>query len=441
MSGNYLITGYWGEPHVTAENDRGFNAAVFGAGKFVLPVGEMFRAEYIGNNTVRVYDGKLLDGGALAGIPAGKYLDFLIPEAGQGMNRNDLIIFEYSQDASTMIESGVFKVVSGVETSGTAVDPELHEENILSDEAMLDQMALLRVSVSGAVISDPEALFEVARNAKDITPSAYNLLDNSDFSNPVCYGTSGTASYTLERWTANKLTITQEATNIKTVPTATYAYIKQTVKVTPGKTYTCAAHFSNADVGEIRIYDTAISTQYAKAAKISMVGCASFTVPAGVNEIAVLLYPNAANANSGIVYWAALYEGEYTKDTLPKYQAKGYGVEAVNSYGGASKIELLWENASPTSAFAAQTVALDLAGFAGVFIYYKNQSTGSVYYSTGFIGKGDEFTLIYTPSVASTVAVARKGSVSETGVTFADTSNSTAYDVPVKIYGVRGTIE
>ena len=86
---NYLITGYWGEPHVTAENDRGINAAIFGAGRYVLPVGEQFRAEYIGNNTVRMYDGKLTDNGAAAGIPAGRYVDLTISEAGQGMNRND----------------------------------------------------------------------------------------------------------------------------------------------------------------------------------------------------------------------------------------------------------------------------------------------------------------------------------------------------------------
>lgn len=167
MANNYLITGYWGEPHVTPENDRGINAAIFGAGRFVLPVGQQFRAEYIGNNTVRMYDGKLLDNGAAAGIPAGKYIDFMIPETGQGMNRNDLIIFEYSQDASTLIESGVFKVVSGVETSGTAADPEIHEEDILSDEATLDQMALFRVPVSGAVISAPVQLFDVSKNIKN----------------------------------------------------------------------------------------------------------------------------------------------------------------------------------------------------------------------------------------------------------------------------------
>ena len=159
MAENYLITGYWGEPHVTAENDRGFNAAVFGAGRFVLPVGEQFRAEYIGNHTVRIYDGKLIDNGALAGIPAGEYVDLVIPETGQGMKRNDLIIFEYSKNASTLVESGVFKVVSGVETSGTATDPALSQQDILSNEATLDQMALWRIPVSGAVISTPEILY------------------------------------------------------------------------------------------------------------------------------------------------------------------------------------------------------------------------------------------------------------------------------------------
>ena len=163
MADNYLITGYWGEPHVTAENDRGINAGIFGVGRLVLPVGEQFRAEYIGNNTVRMYDGKLIDNGAAAGIPAGKYVDLLISETGQGMSRNDLIVFQYSKDASTMIESGVFTVVKGEETSGTAADPALTQADLLSDEATFDQMALWRVPVSGSVISDPVKLFTVSK--------------------------------------------------------------------------------------------------------------------------------------------------------------------------------------------------------------------------------------------------------------------------------------
>ena len=353
MTNNYLITGYWGEPHVTAENDRGFNAAVFGAGRFVLPVGEMFRSEYIGNNTVRVYDGKLIDGGALAGIPAGKYIDFLIPEAGQGMNRNDLIVFEYAQDSSTKIETGVFKVVSGIETSGTAVDPVLHEEDILSDEATLDQMALFRVCVSGAVISAPEIVFETkyagerivdmehggtnasslsgARKNLGIVTTVRNLLDNSDFSDPVAQaglnGMHGTKAYAIDRWLAHNLTVAQQSDCLKATPTATYAYILQRVEVTPGKKYTCAAKFSGAGVGEIRVYNYDMNTQYAKKGNISTVGLVTFTVPEGIDIISVVLYPNAANVASGLVYWAALYEGEYTADNLPKYQPKGYAAE------------------------------------------------------------------------------------------------------------------
>ena len=159
MADNYLITGYWGEPHVTAENDRGINAAMFGTGRFVLPVGEQFRAEYIGNNTIRMYDGKLIDNGAAGGIPAGEYVDLLIANAGQGKKRSDLIVFQYEQDASTLIESGKFVVIQGEETSGTASDPQLTQEDLLSGKATFDQMALWRVSVSGAAITAPVKVF------------------------------------------------------------------------------------------------------------------------------------------------------------------------------------------------------------------------------------------------------------------------------------------
>lgn len=161
MADNYLITGYWGEPHVTAENDRGIHAAIFGAGRFVLPVGEQLRAEYVGNNTIRIYDGKLMNNGAAGGIPAGKWVDVLIANAGQGMKRNDLIVFQYEQDSSTLVESGTFVVVQGAETSGTATDPELIQADLLYASTTFDQMPLYRVSVSGATIAAPEKVFTV----------------------------------------------------------------------------------------------------------------------------------------------------------------------------------------------------------------------------------------------------------------------------------------
>ena len=180
MADNFLITGYWGEPHITAENDRGINAATFGKGRFVLPVGEQFHAEYIGNNTIRMYDGKLLDNGAAAGIPAGEFVDLLIANAGQGMKRNDLIVFQYEQDGSTLIESGKFVVVQGTETSGTASDPALTQQDLLSGEATYDQFALWRVPVSGTAISAPVKLFEISQNIKTLSPVIFEITANGE---------------------------------------------------------------------------------------------------------------------------------------------------------------------------------------------------------------------------------------------------------------------
>ena len=171
MEENYLITGYHGKPHVTAENDRGIHAGIFGSGKYVLPVGMKFHAEYIGNNTVRMYDGKLMNNGAAAGIPAGRFIDFTIPEASSGKQRNDLIVFQYDRNTETLIESGSFRVVRGSETDGTAEPPALISENLLSGEAVNDQMALWSINVSGVVISDPVQVFAVSKTLESVAAS------------------------------------------------------------------------------------------------------------------------------------------------------------------------------------------------------------------------------------------------------------------------------
>lgn len=159
MDNNYLITGYWGEPHVTSENDRGINAGTLGTGRFVLPIGNMFKATYIGNNTIRMQDGKLIDNGAAAGIPVGEYIDIRISNAGQGKKRNDLIVFQYEKDLNTLVERGTFVVVSGEETTGTPSDPKLYQQDLLINTATKDQMALWRVQVTGTTIAAPVQMY------------------------------------------------------------------------------------------------------------------------------------------------------------------------------------------------------------------------------------------------------------------------------------------
>jgi len=337
MAQNLLITGYWGEPHVTAENDRGFNAAVFGAGRFILPVGEQLRAEYIGNNTVRIYDGKLMDNGALAGIAAGKYIDLLIPEAGQGMTRNDLIVFQYSKDTSTQIETGDIVVVSGTESNAAASDPELEQQDILSDLATLDQMPLYRVVVSGASIAAPVLICEAAPNFKGMRDGlgAVNLLDNSDFREPV--NERGKTSYrglgfSIDRWVVpndtSALTVGDGFVlfqNDHTTASSGFVNRLRHGTLKNGRTYTGVLCFNDGSIlsGSGVCASSVVSlTDTTREIVMQIVTGASY-------DSAILAVNPGKSAR---IAYAALYEGEYGIGNLPPYTPRGYEVEMLISY-------------------------------------------------------------------------------------------------------------
>lgn len=337
MADNLLITGYWGEPHVTAENDRGFNAAVFGPGRFVLPVGEQLRAEYIGNNTVRVYDGKLQTGGAIAGIPAGKYVDLLIPEAGQGMKRNDIIVFQYRKDTSSLIETGSIVVVSGTESSGTASDPILTQEDILTDLATFDQMPLYRVSVAGASIAAPVRMFNIVSNFQGMKSSlgAVNLLDNSDWTEPV--NSLGKTSYrglgfSIDRWVVpndtSALTIGDRYILIQNDHTSAAANFVNRLRsgtLINGKTYTGVIYLADGTVisgsgvcvaGGVSITDPTRDV--------------SMKITTGTSYDSAMLAVNPGKNTR--INRVALYQGEYGPDSIPPYVPRGYEVEMLISY-------------------------------------------------------------------------------------------------------------
>lgn len=328
---NYLITGYWGEPHVTPENMRGFNAAVFGPGRLVLPVGEKLRAEYIGNNTIRLHDGQLIDGGAVAGIPAGTYIDLLIPEAGQGMTRHDLIVFQYRKDASTQVESGDFVVIRGTEASGAAADPALSQQDILSGSATADQMPLYRVTVTGAAISSPVALFNVAGTLAGAAAVPRNLLDNSNFENPINQRRSATNSYrglgySIDRWIVPSdtaaLTIGSGFVLIQSDSTNAEMFTQRLEPGTlkQGEKYTAVIWLNDGTIlagsgtcasGAVNLTD-ANRDVYAQIAPGSTYDSFRLGVPAG---------------KYARVKHVALYEGEFSPESVSRYNYKSYACE------------------------------------------------------------------------------------------------------------------
>ena len=149
-----------------------------------------------------------------------------------------------------------------------------------------------------------------------------NLLDNSDFTNPVnqrgatSYSGTGYKGYTIDRWrlhfanSTGQLDVTPSG--IKFTLQDNNAYFDEMLDLDTSKTYTFAAMVN----GELSLI--------------------SGVPDNNVNNGVILLgksgggYLRAGFCKKGedtIVTWAALYEGAYTADTRPPYVPKGYAAE------------------------------------------------------------------------------------------------------------------
>ena len=153
---------------------------------------------------------------------------------------------------------------------------------------------------------------------------AHNLLDNSDFTNPV--NQRGITSqvgggYGLDRWRADGAgTITVGSTGVS----LTNLSFRQPVQLKAG-TYTLAFKVSN---GTLLYYNFTYD------------GTSTITKIGGANEM-IGAYINLYNQSNGVVVcqfvlgpeytytlvWAALYEDAYDASTLPAYVPKGYAAE------------------------------------------------------------------------------------------------------------------
>lgn len=120
---------------------------------------------------------------------------------------------------------------------------------------------------------------------------ALNLLDNSDFTNPVnqrgVSGTINTAGYFIDRWklVSGSVTLGNDGLTLN------------------GKMVQILEKAPNANV-----------------AASASAGNASFD--ASTNEFSL-------TASGELIKWAALYEGDYTVENMPMYVPKGYAAEML----------------------------------------------------------------------------------------------------------------
>lgn len=161
----------------------------------------------------------------------------------------------------------------------------------------------------------------IVQNAELIKKAApRNLLDNSDFTNPVNqrgYTGALTTGYAIDRWFFLDTSATLLKDGIAFSGTLIYQYLEN---IGAGKTVTGVVCLANG-------------TKYIQSGTIPLLGEDTQTVfnyghfAVNLSARNLLQFILDTESISSIVAWVALYEGEYTIDTLPEYQPKGYGAE------------------------------------------------------------------------------------------------------------------
>ena len=154
-----------------------------------------------------------------------------------------------------------------------------------------------------------------------------NLLDNSDFTNPVNQRgqTSYTGGYGIDRWQNSNSTITLTDDGLKLTKTDTNNVSKFVGTILPeninaNSVYTVAISVN----GVVETFNSAFPKTNGESYVID-----GDTINGEFGK-AASCYVIRYVFNQSIEYmieWAALYEGSYTAETLPPYVPKGYAVE------------------------------------------------------------------------------------------------------------------
>ena len=156
MASNLLVTGKWGEVHVTSAQQRNFNSGVVGDGQYVM---NGLTATMSDSNTLHVNPGVACMNGADVEVPAGG-VDVTVTNGTQGMLRNDLICVRYTMEGSTQKEKAELVCVRGTPAASDPQDPEYNDGSILDGSLVVD-MPLYRVPLDGISVGDPEPMFSV----------------------------------------------------------------------------------------------------------------------------------------------------------------------------------------------------------------------------------------------------------------------------------------
>lgn len=156
-----IITGYRGEPHVTSQQERNTNIAVFGSdARIIQGIDSELEATVVSANLVEIADGMLIAEGCTACIERGTSDSLVIDNGTQGMQRIDLIVARYTRNAGTAVEDMELVVIKGAPSANDPAVP-AHTTGVIADGDSLVEFPIYRVNISGISITSVERLVDL----------------------------------------------------------------------------------------------------------------------------------------------------------------------------------------------------------------------------------------------------------------------------------------
>ena len=261
----------------------------------------------------------------------------------------------------------------------------------------------------------------------DTGACAYNLLDNSDFVHPVAQagvnGAHGATGYAVDRWMRTSgATVSQAADGLKIVSDKTNwtAGIQQRIEA---KRFADVMTFAVRGVFPVacRLFvyigsgTTNFGTAYFQGDAAERTLVLKLTKPDGLTGdevVNVYISPDTeSTGTAAVVRWAALYEGEYTAETLPSYVPKGYAAELAECLRYYRRITATNET---FAGYCANGVSYCMIPLQTMRIKPSLVPSGKFYYTLG--NKQGTTTATATAHSANVNRAIIKCAITETGV-------------------------
>lgn len=294
---------------------------------------------------------------------------------------------------TVQVKTGEPGTAASVKQTGTAEAPVIELTIPRGDTGSLGNL-----TINGKA---PDAAGKVVLTAADLgalgkNVHMYNLLDNSDFAHPIAQagvnGTHGSIKFAIDRWNlTNGATASLVYGGLKIVSDKTnwVAGIQQLFEAKRfADVMTLAVRGVFPVACRLFVYIGSGTTNFGAAyfegdaAERTLI--LKLTKPDGLtgDEVVNVLITldTDRTGTAAVVRWAALYEGEYTAETLPPYVPKGYAAELAECLRYYRKIKA---NNETFAGYAANGVAYAFIPLQAMRIAPTVTGGGKFYYTLG----------------------------------------------------------